>query len=109
MMPVRTADCNRIYRGPPEVHDLPCKVDGAETASTWELTSEEMEQIYKEGARIRITIFGHPIPPVRMEVVPVEGPMRRVKAPCDICGGEVDDAQHLTTGPDCHAFRYREG
>jgi hypothetical protein len=106
--PVKTADTNFCYTGPiPEIADLPCRVEGHNTSSTWELTSDELEQLYLHGGRLRLTIIGHPIPPVMLEVVSSDGPARRVKAPCDVCGLEVDEPVHMS-GDGTHAYRHRK-
>lgn len=107
MHPVKTADSNFCYTGPnADIADLPCRVEGQQVKSTWELTSEEMEAIFYHGARIRLTIYGQ-MPPVMLEVVSSDGPTKRVKAPCDVCGSEVDEPVHLS-GADNHAYRHRK-
>ena len=73
MRPVHTAESNFVYTGPtPEVGDLHCRVDSVETTSVWWLTPSDREAI-AAGANILLGIAGHPIPPVFLEVTPLQG------------------------------------
>ena len=78
MEPIRTNESNFTYRGPsPVIADLPCRVDGADTFSVWELTERERSQI-AAGANIRLGIYGmRPIPPVSLQVVANADPLAR--------------------------------
>lgn len=105
MNPINTNESNFTYLGPhPEVADLPCRAEGADTFSVWELTEEERKLI-ADGGHIRLGIHGmRPIPPVSLQIVPNCGPHKRVPFPCVACGKEVDDPAHQS-GPGTHAFR----
>lgn len=108
MLPVKTLESNFTYLGPaPEVADMPCRLEGAQTYSVWVLSDEERELIAK-GGHIRLGIFGvRPIPPVSLQVVPNVRPWMRERAPCDKCGQEADAPIHYAGG-GTHAYRLRK-
>lgn len=78
MEPIRANETNFVYRGPtPEIADLPCRKEGADTFSIWELTDQERIDIAL-GANIRLGIYGmQPIPPVSLQAVAAVGPYAR--------------------------------
>lgn len=105
MNPIKTRESNFTYLGPtPEVADLPCRTEGPNTFSVWELTPDE-RRLIADGANVRLGIHGmRPIPPVSLQVVGNDGPYARVADPCTVCGRGVEDAAHLS-GPGTHAFK----
>lgn len=107
MTPIKTNETNFVYLGPtPDIHDLPCRTEGADTFSMWEPTDAERKVIVAGGS-IRLGIHGvRPIPPVSLQIVPAAGPYERAVAPCSVCGKDVADAVH-DSGLDTHAYRLR--
>lgn len=105
MDPIKTNESNFVYFGPtPEIADLPCRTEGRDTFSVWQLTEAERQAIAM-GAHIRLGIYGaRPIPPVSLQVVANSGPFERVSNPCLVCGKQVEDAVH-GSGPGTHAFK----
>lgn len=68
MKPVRTADSNLVYTGPPGVHDLHCqRIEPGVIRTVWHFGPAEREAIAK-GATLALEIFTEPIPPVRLAV-----------------------------------------
>jgi hypothetical protein len=107
MNPIRTKESNFNYLGPtPEIADLPCRVEGANTFGIWMLTEADKKLIL-EGGFIRLGIYWmRPIPPHSLQVVAGVGPYERVQAPCDVCGNEAENSIH-DSGPNTHAYRQR--
>jgi hypothetical protein len=69
MIPLMRSDHNFVYYGPTdEIGDLSCRVDGIETFSHWRPSEEELE-LLNRGGSVELGITGHPIPPVRINVV----------------------------------------
>lgn len=73
MNPVKTEDCDVLYKGPrPDIGDLWVhRIQGVGVRSTWELTEEELD-LLKEGGRLSLTIMKEPIPPIVLKVVSQE-------------------------------------
>lgn len=70
MRPVKTVASNTIYRGPTDdIGDLPCQRVNGEVRSVWELDDDE-RRLIAEGGRLELAIFGEPIPPVGLAVLP---------------------------------------
>lgn len=68
MRPVRTAESNMVYVGPPGVSDLHCqRLDLGVIRSVWSFSPAEREAIAK-GATLALEIHGEPIPPVRLAI-----------------------------------------
>lgn len=73
MKPVRTANSNLVYTGPPGVGDLHCeRVQPGRIRSVWYLTPEERRWI-ADGANIGLDIVTEPIPPVALFVTDEQG------------------------------------
>jgi hypothetical protein len=70
MKPVRTAWTEIVYRGPSaDVGDLCChRIEPGVIASVWEPDEEEL-RLLAEGGRVRLVIWGEPIPPVSVDVL----------------------------------------
>lgn len=72
MHPVRTEDCNIVYRGPdghPEIGDLWChRVRPGVIRVTFEPDDIELE-LLKTGGRVQLTMMREPIAPIMMEVM----------------------------------------
>ena len=109
MNPIKTAESNFTYLGPTlEISDLPCRTEGLDTFSVWELNDEERRMI-AEGAHVRLGIHGvRPIPPLSIQIVPNVGPYERVAAPCVVCRREPDDDVH-GVGDGTHAYKLSLG
>lgn len=105
MDPIKTNESNFVYLGPTrEISDLHCRTQGADTYSVWEPTAKERELI-AGGGHIVLGIHGCRHPPVSLKVVADGGPYKRVPAPCDVCGCELEDPCHYSDG---HAYRSRK-
>jgi hypothetical protein len=109
MTPVKTKESTFTYLGPThDIADMPCRREGRDTFSVWEL-SEEERLLIAGGANIRLGIHGmQPIPPVSLGVVSNSGCFAIVSCPCSVCGKEPTDPIH-NNGPDNHAFKVRTG
>ena len=105
MDPIETKESNFVYLGPTaEIADLPCRREGRNTFSVWQLTAEERAQI-AAGGNIRLGIYrAVPIPPVSLAVVANAGCFQRVPASCSVCGRESDDPVH-GSGDGTHAYK----
>lgn len=76
MRPIRTAETNRTFVGPPGVGDLPVLIGEDTTGqlairSTWDLEPEERAAI-AAGANVALTVWVVQVP-VRLEVVDLPG------------------------------------
>jgi len=69
LKPVRTAESNLVYAGPtPEIGDLHCqREEPGRITSIWWFTPAERRAI-GDGANLRLTILGEPIPPVSLGI-----------------------------------------
>lgn len=107
MRPIKTHESNFTYLGPtPEVADLPCRTEGDDTFSVWELDEDERAML-AAGGHVRMGIHGvRPIPPVSLNIVANAGPYECVTAPCDVCGKDGTDPVH-GVGAGTHAYRSR--
>jgi hypothetical protein len=66
--PVARTDQNFVYHGPSEdIGDLPCRVDGAQTTSHWRPSEEELA-VLNDGGLVELTVIGHPMQPVAVNV-----------------------------------------
>jgi hypothetical protein len=80
MRAVRTRTTNFTYVGsPPEILDLPCRIEGHLVFSVWLPSTLEREAI-AQGANIELGVVGHPIPPVSIAVTD-EKPAPPIEAP----------------------------
>jgi hypothetical protein len=68
MKPIRTADSNLVYTGPPGVGDLHCqRIEPGVIRTVWHFSKSEREAI-AQGATLALEIFTEPVPPVGMAV-----------------------------------------
>lgn len=73
MKPVRTKDCDVVYKGPAQdIGDLWCHRVRPHIIETWWELDDEERAIIAAGGRILLGIYKEPIPPVGMGVVPAE-------------------------------------
>lgn len=73
MKPVRTPNTTGNYKAPKgkedEIADLPFYRQEGVVYSEWELDESEAHEVYYNGGRVRLGIYGEPIWPVSLEVM----------------------------------------
>lgn len=73
MRPVRTANSNLVYVGPPGVGDLHCqRIEPGHIRSIWYLTAEE-RRLIAAGANVGLDVLTEPVPPVSLFVTDEQG------------------------------------